>query len=177
MSFPTTQTTPTGRAVMARRMSVRLEGDFVVYLVGMRINRPWKLHRWLPPFLAMRPMLRALSRHPELGCLGFQRIGTLAFIQYWRSEADLRVFARASDGPHLPAWTAFNRRIRQSRGDVGLWHELYRVGAGAYSAVYSGMPPFGLGRAGHLIDLADRAGPAMPDPATEPAPAPGRPAG
>lgn len=30
------------------RMTVKIEGDFVVFLIGMRINKPWKLHKWLP---------------------------------------------------------------------------------------------------------------------------------
>ena len=33
------------------------------------------------------------------------------------------------------------------RGNVGIWHETYRVRAGAYECVYSGMPPLGLAKA------------------------------
>lgn len=35
-------------AIIARRMTAELDGDFVVFLIGMRINRPWMIHRWLP---------------------------------------------------------------------------------------------------------------------------------
>ena len=28
------------------RYTAEIEGDFVVFLIGMRLNRPWKLHRW-----------------------------------------------------------------------------------------------------------------------------------
>jgi hypothetical protein len=28
-----------------QRMTVQLEGDFVVFLIGMRINRFWKIHK------------------------------------------------------------------------------------------------------------------------------------
>ncbi len=42
-----------------RRLTADVEGDFVVFMIGMRVNRPWKLHRWLPVFLAMPRMLRA----------------------------------------------------------------------------------------------------------------------
>jgi hypothetical protein len=29
-------------------MAAQIEGDFVVFLIGMRIDKPWKLHKWLP---------------------------------------------------------------------------------------------------------------------------------
>jgi len=41
--------------------------------------------------------------------------------------------------------------MKGSRGDVGIWHETYLVKAGQYEAVYSGMPPYGLGRVGELV--------------------------
>ena len=56
--------------VIAPRMTAEIEGDFVVFLIGMRINKPWKLHKWLPVFLAMPKMLTELRKHPESGFLG-----------------------------------------------------------------------------------------------------------
>ena len=50
-----------------------LEGDFVVFLIGMRVNRPWKLHKWLPVARAMRPMVRELEADPNSGFLGPRR--------------------------------------------------------------------------------------------------------
>lgn len=35
------------------------------------------------------------------------------------------------------------------------WHETYLVRAGEYEAIYGNMPPFGLGRAGRLVPLAE----------------------
>ncbi|WP_222869687.1 monooxygenase family protein [Roseobacter fucihabitans] len=32
-----------------------------------------------------------------------------------------------------------------------VWHETYQIKAGQYEAVYSGMPPFGLGKASELV--------------------------
>ena len=29
-----------------QRMTVEIEGDFVVFLIGMRLNKPWKIHKW-----------------------------------------------------------------------------------------------------------------------------------
>lgn len=28
------------------RMSADIEGDFVVFLVGMWFNKPWKIYKW-----------------------------------------------------------------------------------------------------------------------------------
>ncbi|WP_197681314.1 hypothetical protein [Afipia sp. GAS231] len=29
--------------VIPQRMTARIDGDFVVFLIGMRVNRPWKI--------------------------------------------------------------------------------------------------------------------------------------
>ncbi len=137
-------------SVIPDRMSGQIEGDFVVFLIGMRINKPWKLHKWLPVFLAMPKMLRELESRPESGFLG-SIFGPKLIVQYWRSFEHLEAYARGKDGLHWPAWVAFNKRSGKSRGDVGIWHETYLVSAGRYEAIYSGMPPFGLGRAGALV--------------------------
>ena len=36
-----------------------IEGDFVVFLIGLRINKPWMLHKWLPVFRAMPRMIQS----------------------------------------------------------------------------------------------------------------------
>ncbi|HWE18532.1 MAG TPA: DUF4188 domain-containing protein [Hyphomicrobiaceae bacterium] len=143
---------PDSNTVIAKRVAAHIDGDFVVFLIGMRINKLWKLHKWFPVFRAMGRMLKELSARPDSGLLGFRHIGGLTFVQYWRSFEHLEAYARNPDQSHWPAWTAFNRRTKSSRGDVGIWHETYLVPAGRYEAIYSGMPPFGLGKVGRLID-------------------------
>ena len=140
-------------SIIAERMTARLEGDFVVFLIGMRINKPWKVHRWWPVFVAMPRMLRELEAEgPESGFLGHTGIGLRSITQYWRSFDHLEAYARRANGLHLGAWAAFNRAARDARDDVGIWHETYRIRAGEYESVYSGMPPFGLGRIGGHVD-------------------------
>ena len=136
-----------------QRMAARIEGDFVVFLIGMRINKPWKPHKWLPVFLAMPKMLEELEAKPveETGFLGHNGLSLGTSVQYWRSFDHLEAYARAPDALHFPAWSAFNRRMKNSRADVGIWHETYLVKAGQYEAIYSGMPPYGLGRVGGLV--------------------------
>jgi len=77
-------------------------------------------------------------------------------VQYWRSFAHLEAYARAKDKQHWPAWVEFNRSVGTNRGDVGIWHETYVVEPGHYEAVYSGMPAFGLGKAGRLVDATGK---------------------
>ena len=137
-------------SVIPQRMAAQIEGDFVVFLIGMRINKPWKLHKWLPVFLAMPRMLKELERRPESGFLGAV-FGPKVIVQYWRSFEHLETYARSTEGAHWPAWVAFNKRMAKSRADVGIWHETYLVRAHEYEAVYSGMPPFGLGKIGKLV--------------------------
>ena len=137
-------------AVMPRRMAAEIEGDFVVFLIGMRINKPWMVHKWLPVFLGMARMLKELKARPESGFLG-AIAGPKVIVQYWRSFEHLEAYARSKDSQHWPAWVAFNKRLGHSRGDVGIWHETYLVPAGQYEAFYSGMPAFGLGQAATLV--------------------------
>ncbi len=127
------------------RMCAQIDGDFVVFLIGMRINKPWKVHKWFPVFRAMPRMLKELANRPESGLLGVESHG-LTLVQYWRSFEALEAYARNRDGEHWPAWVDFNKRLARSRGDVGIWHETYRIPAGSYEATHSGMPATGLGK-------------------------------
>ena len=136
--------------VFPGRRGAHLDGDFVVFLIGMRINRPWRPHKWLPVLRAMGPMIRELKDDPGSGFLGATQgflAGGPALVQYWRSFEDLDRYARDREARHLPAWRAFNQRVRDS-GDVGIWHETYRVRAGEYEAIYGNMPRVGLARVG-----------------------------
>jgi hypothetical protein len=141
--------------VIPKRVTAQIEGDFVVFLIGMRINKPWKVHKWLPTFLAMPRMIRELAAHPESGFLGsFLSLGVI--VQYWRSFEALEAYARDRNQSHWPAWVEFNKRVGGSRGDVGIWHETYKVRAGEYECVYSGMPPVGLAKASTTVDAVGR---------------------
>ena len=135
-------------------MSATLDGDFVVFLIGMRVNKAWKLHKWIPVARAMGPMLRLLSKSKDLGLLGFNTwIGPRGplIVQYWRSVDHLERFAaRRACRTSRPG--ARSTRRSAASGDVGVWHETYLVKDGAYEAVYANMPRFGLAAAGtHVL--------------------------
>ncbi len=113
--------------VQRGRYTADIDGDFVVFLIGMRLNHPLRIRKWWPVAAAMPRMLKVLSQHPELGCLGFQQwFGrTTILVQYWRDFDSLDRFAKDRDLPHLEPWRRFNRAVRAS-GDVGIWHETFR---------------------------------------------------
>jgi hypothetical protein len=131
------------------RLAATMEGDFVVFLIGMRINNVLLVHKWWPVAMAMPRMIKELSADPALGFIHaeawFGR--TTIMVQYWRSLDRLLAYARDKDADHLPAWRAFNRAVG-TNGAVGIWHETYLASAGTYENIYVNMPPFGLGRAG-----------------------------
>ena len=139
--------------VRAERLAAVMEGDFVVFLIGMRINKPLRVDKWFPVASAMPKMLKELYANPELGLIHhemwFSR--TIVLIQYWRSIEQLLAYAKNRNAEHLPAWQAFNKSIA-SDGSVGIWHETYLISDKQYETVYSNMPPFGLGKAGTLVE-------------------------
>ncbi len=134
------------------RFTAEMPEDFVLFLIGMRVNRPLRVRQWFPVATAMPRMLRWLDQHPEAGLLQWHNawIHGPAVVQYWRSFEDLARFARAQQEPHLPAWRFFNQAVRGS-GDAGIWHETYRIRAGQSECIYGNMPRVGLAAAGtHL---------------------------
>lgn len=139
--------------IIEERMSAQIDGDFVVFLIGMRINKWWKIHKWVPVALAMSRMQRELKTLPveQTGCLESRLISPGLTVQYWRSFDHLETYARDLNGLHMPAWTRFNKVAKNTRGDVGIWHETFLVEAGSYETLYSGMPVQGLGKAGKIV--------------------------
>ena len=141
------------------RFSAHIEGPFVVFLIGMRVNRLWAVHKWLPVARAMGPMLTQLMSRKELGLLHAQPFlywRGIGLVQYWRSFEQLERFARDPALAHLEPWRRFNREVGAD-GSVGIWHETFLVEAGRYESVYGNMPRFGLARAGsHLPAVASR---------------------
>jgi hypothetical protein len=145
-------------AIVAERMTVRIEGDFVVFLIGMRINKLWKVWKWAPVAASMPRMIIELSKQPDLGMLHARThfgLRNVFVVQYWRSFEHLHNYAVANEHEHLPVWKWFNKTIR-SNGDVGIWHETYLVPAGGYECVYNNMPRHGLANAGEFIPARGR---------------------
>ena len=143
--------------VLPGRMTHDYDGDLVVFLIGMRINRPWRLDLWLPVFMAMPAMLAELSKDKDSGLLGYRLTfgaGGPLVVQYWNSHEKLYRYASDRDGTHRPAWAAFNRRVRKAPGAVGIWHETYVVERA--ETIYANMPASGLAAATSVVPVARR---------------------
>ncbi|MFC7391432.1 DUF4188 domain-containing protein [Scopulibacillus cellulosilyticus] len=140
-----------GKTIYPGRFMADPGNEVVVFIIGMRINKWWSVHNWLPVFKAMPPMIRELYMNKDLGFLSVEtsvNLRTITMVQYWRSFEDLKAYAK---GPkHLTAWGNFYKKVGKTNA-VGIYHETYIVQAGNYESIYGNMPEFGLAKAiGHM---------------------------
>jgi hypothetical protein len=129
------------------RYTARPAEPFVVFVVGMRVNRLLAVRKWTAAAKGFMRMYRTLLKHPEKGFLGGQPIlygRGIGMIQYWRTFEELEHFARNPSDPHLAAWREYNRLVN-SDGTFGVWHETYFIDPTKCESVYDNMPAFGLG--------------------------------
>jgi Domain of unknown function (DUF4188) len=110
-------------ALYPGRYATKIEGPFVVFLIGFRINRLFAVNRWMPVAKAMGPMIEELYANPSLGLLtvhtALQWRGVM-MTQYWRSFDQLVAYAQARDA-------AICRRGRRSTRGLG---RMARLGCG-----------------------------------------------
>ena len=134
--------------IIFERRTAETNDKFAVFLIGMRINKFWKVHRWLPVSMAMGRMLQELEVQENSDLLHVESWAgrTSIMVQYWRSFDALENYAKNPNQQHLPAWRDFNKLI-SSNGDVGIWHETYTIAPGNFEVVYNNMPEFGLAKA------------------------------
>jgi hypothetical protein len=142
-------------ATLNRRIAASIDGDFVVFLIGSRINRWRRLPKQFWFARTMPKMIAELEAKPESGFLGHELLGITTMVQYWRSLEHLVAYARNRDGAHYPYWVKFNKEIG-SNGDIGIWHETFIVHAGEYECVYNNMPLMGLAKAGRYVDAVGK---------------------
>lgn len=145
--------------VFPGRYTAQTDEPFVVFMIGMRVNKILAVHKWAPTLSSMVPMLETLYTRPEKGFLGGETMlywRGIAVLQYWRTFEDLERFARHPSEPHLSAWKKFNQSVGAD-GSVGIWHETYQVHAHEYECVYGNMPMFGLaGATQHVPAIGKR---------------------
>ena len=142
------------------RYTAHTNEPFVMFLIGMRVNRFLQFSKWIPVAKAMLPMIQELKSHPELGLLHVEFLlywRGVAVLQYWRSFEQLTAYAHMRDRKHLPAWAESNRRVG-GNGSVGIWHETYTVAPGQFEAIHVNMPRFGLGGALEHVPVSGRLG-------------------
>lgn len=136
------------KRIYSGRYTAENADNVVVFIIGMRINKPLAIHKWLPVSLAMPGMVKELySNKDKLGFLSMESffgLRTTVMIQYWRSTDDLLTYAR--NGLHLEAWKRFNDKVGNNNA-VGVYHETYEIKRGDYECIYVNMPQYGLGKA------------------------------
>ena len=138
------------------RFTATYDGEVVVFLIGMRVNKPLAVRAWWPVFTAMPRMLKQLSQDPESGLLGYRLFITPqgpTVLQYWSSADKLLEFAGDPARDHRPAWMAYFRDSFKD-GAVGIWHETYVVPAGSHESIYGNMPPIGLGAVAGFVPVS-----------------------
>jgi hypothetical protein len=143
--------------IIASRMTHDYDGELVVFLIGMRINKPWRPDLWFPVFNAMPRMLAELSKDKDTGLLGYRLTigaGGPLVVQYWSSQVKLYAYASERNAAHRPAWAAFNRLARKAPQAVGIWHETYLVERA--ETIYAGMPVSGLAAATSSVPVTRR---------------------
>lgn len=129
------------------RHTAKTEDSYVVFIIGMRVNRWFSVRKWFPVFKAMGPMIRELYQHPEMGFLhsdfswNFRRV---ILIQYWKSYDHLLEYSKGQK--HLGAWQRFNQLSRNNHA-VGIFHETYLISKGCSESIYDNMPIQGLAKA------------------------------
>lgn len=135
--------------IIPDRMAPKIEGEFVLFLIGMRINKFHKVGKWISVSRAMPRMIRELEADKDLGLLHTRYhagLRNFMLIQYWESWDKLMAYSADPGREHRPAWTEFFRSVGMN-GDVGIWHETYKVAPGTVEAIYGNMPVYGLGAA------------------------------
>src|SRR4051812_10697851 len=81
------------------RWIAEIDGDFVVFIIGARLNSKLQAFRALIDLggrRGMNHMLKYLTEHPAKGLLGYENMG-FTVIQYWRSFEHLEAFAKNTD--------------------------------------------------------------------------------
>ena len=148
-------------AIMAGRFTAQMDEPFVVFLFGLRVNKPLAFKKWRWITRAFPQMVHMLAAHPEKGFLHGEQFFrfpplTTIMVSYWRSFEDLERFARDKNDPHQAAWRRFNQEIGAD-GSMAVWHEIYVIEPGKYEVAYDNMPLFGLaGAAGHAVPVTSQ---------------------
>jgi hypothetical protein len=147
----------------ASRVTAQPSEPFVVFLIGMRVNKFSAVRKWWPVASAFPRMIQQLQKEPELGMLGSELFYSLVplttiCLSYWKSFDHLERFARGKGGLHVEAWQRFMKDIGYTNGVVGIYHETYLIEPGKSESIYGNMPPFGLSKAfpGTVVGVGER---------------------
>ena len=100
--------------IIAKSMAAKIDGPFVMVLIGVRTNQLRNINKWLPVFQSMPAILDSLVPNPDTGLLGNRyQPGFLnsSAVQYWRAFEDLHAYACDRSEKQYPAWAALTRKV------------------------------------------------------------------
>ena len=60
-------------SIKSGRVTTQLNQDFVVFLIGMRINKFWSFGQWWPVARSMSRMIQELVKNRDSGYLGSEQ--------------------------------------------------------------------------------------------------------
>lgn len=142
------------------RMLADIEGEFLVFVVELRIHQWWRFGKWYPTVIDMGRMLTELMQKPEFGLLHFEywfAFRRQLFLMYWRSYEHMHDWVLDKDATHIAGWKKLNQLMKDHPNVLGFWHESYVIQPYQYEAFYRNVPTVGLGKAGSLTPLTGRA--------------------
>ena len=146
--------------VIDKRVTASIEGDFVVFLIGMRVNQALEGLEVAAGVRRDAADAAELEASPESGFLGAGRyVGSPRrpmVVQYWRSFEHLERL-RAQQGRR--ALAGLGRSSTSASGRAATWASGTRptwCPPASYDSVYNNMPPIGLGAVTELIPAAGR---------------------
>ncbi len=147
--------TPT---LLTGRWTHERDREIAVFLIGMRVNRWWKVRHWWPSFIAFPRMMKALKMTPQGFLGGYLAVSTngIMYVQYWNSVDELLEFASDDANIHPRTWREYFERDRHDRGATGIWHETFVVPQGGTESVYDHMPLMGLAAATTAVEVNRR---------------------
>ena len=138
------------------RVTHAYDGPLAVFLIGLRVHKPWKRRIVQQAATAMPRMIMELEQNKaaaergeaeHLGYLGSRstvHLMATTMIQYWRSVEDIYAYAGSTGHAHRPAWLEFYRLAGDDPSAVTIWHETYSLAEHGAESVYSGPRPLGL---------------------------------
>ena len=150
------------------RVTHAYDGPLAVFLIGLRVHKPWKRRIVGQAAAAMPRMIRELEENKaaadrgeaeHLGYLGSRstvHVMSTTMIQWWRSTEDIYAYANAADHTHRPAWLEFYRLAGADPSAVTIWHETYALAPDGAESVYSGPRPLGLADLAGTVPVRQR---------------------
>ena len=113
--------------IVKERVTATKDNGFVVFLIGMRINYFWKIHKWFPIFISFPKMVKELIKNQE--ATFFARVSGESMINAGLEDGDLIVIDRSIEPANNKIAVCFIdgeftvKRLRVKKGKIWLQPE------------------------------------------------------